>query len=263
MSEEDDAKAKVEEGQDDKATPPEEEPKVEPPKVEEPTVTPEPEQKGEGEKPPKLEQRLKTVEGMLKKSQERVSQLEEESRSFGELKGVVEGFRGDLNLVTDVLSEMTTDNEALQERVTKTRQDREATEKKIALTQQIHHEMGQRIGAAERVLVATHKLEQPTQIGALLQLSMADESLRPAFVAADKGDMGEALRLTNLAVDAKVATVRFTTTAKVEEPPATVEEKKKLAVNTGSPAPALDWREKSAADRIKGGMEKARVEHGW
>jgi len=233
MPKEENAKAITEEGIDDKAT----EVVTTPLEPEKPAVTPKPKE-GEGEKEPseKLQQRLSTVEGMLRKSQDRVNQLEGESRNFEGLTVSVDGLRQDLNLVTDVLSQMTTDNEELQEKVAKSRQVKQEQEKQKAEAKEAWGQIG--------------------SIAMIAKMQPDDEALKPTVEAWRKGEHKQAIKLATLAVESKVSSLQIVKPdGKVEtEPP----EKKKLPVNTSTSAASETWREQSPKDKIKDALQEAR-----
>lgn len=251
MSKEDEqAKAKAEAGKDDTASkeapPPGTAPAiVEPPK--EPAEPPESDKEGEGKKEPSdnLEQRLSTVQGMLKQSRERVKQLEGEKNDFEGLITAVEGIRQDVNLVTDVLGQMASDNEELQEKVTKARQDRETLQKKQA--------------------EARDAITQIQSIAQIAELTPDSEELKPAKDAFDKGDFRQAINLTTIAVQKQISAVRLSKPAEGGESEATSKEseKKKLPVHTGAAAPSQDWREKPSKQKIADGLGKVKEEQGW
>jgi len=233
LNEDEQAKANVEEGKDDNAEEKVEVTTPEPAKVESPKS-----KEGEGEKPSeKLEHRIATVEGMLKKSQDRVNQLEGESRNFEGLTMSIGGLREDLNLVTDVLGHMTTDNEELQEKVAKSRQARDVQTKKQAEAKEAFSQMG--------------------TIATIAQMQPNDEALKPAMDAYGKGEFKQAINLTTLAVQSKVSSLQVAKPVEKSEPEA---EKKKLSVNTSSPAPSSDWREQTSKNKITDGLKDKRNE---
>ena len=232
MSDED-AKAEVEVGKDDKADEVAKTPEKEKPTAE--VVTPNLKE-GEGGKEPsvKLEQRLSTVEGMLKKSQERVNQLEGESRNFEGLRTQIEPQEGTLNLVIDTLSALAGDKEDVQERVKKSREEKETSSKKAKVY-------------AEIMTIATE--------GGLAHDSPELEPVKQAFI---KGDYEGAKTQVFLTVLGKVKDGKVVKAT--EEPAEKESEKKKLPVNTGSHAPAQDWREKSSKDKITEALDEKRAQ---
>lgn len=247
MSEKDEkAKANDEAGQGDKAAkavtpskeapPPTTPPAIVEPKAKEPVAKPET-KGGEGEKASeKLEQQLSTVQGMLKQTQSELSELRKEKTNFEGLRLQVESQTEALNLITDVLGEMASENEDLQQRVKTAKQAREADQKKAKA-------YGEIMAIAEK--------------GGLSHDSPEMEPVKQAFV---RGDYEGARTQTFLTVIGKVTgegkIVKADDAKAPAEPPPP--EKKKLPVVTSSPAPAADWRGMDSRGKISEGLRQAR-----
>lgn len=258
MTEGEKAKVDVEEGQNEETLQEVKEPTPEP---QEDESVEQPESKeGKGEKAPgSIEQQLKTLQGMYNKTQEELNALKQEKADFQgvvttiqELQSTINQQGETLNLMTDILNETAVDNTELQEKINQAKQKAEENKKQAEVVQQIGQEMGERVQYAQQLT------------GLELNILPQDETLKPAWQAAAKGDRSEALRLITVAIDAKVSALR---TAKPDEtlnPEGSKEDAKKgakkIPVLTSTPGVNQDWRDKTPKQKIMDGLQEKQEE---
>ncbi len=190
-----------------------------------------------------LQEQLTTTKANLKQAATELNEARKGKSDFDGLTTAVGGLRTDLEFVTDVLSHLTSENEELQEKVTKRKQDRDKQEKQQGEAKEAWGQMGD---------IAKIGQKQPD-----------DEALKPALAAYGKGDFKQAVTLTTLAVQSKVSSLQISKLAEGSEPnadPNKPPEKKKLPVVTGSPAPAQDWRDETSKSNITEGLREKREE---
>ena len=242
-------KAQIAEGQDDdlaevttpEPTTPEPEPQPEP------AVTPEP-ITGKGEtKPENWEQKYKTLEGMHRQTTEELKTLKQEKLNYSEINSAINQVsqrvseQGEtLTLITDILSEQAVDNEDLSNRVQQAKQKQADEKKRIDQIRTIGQDMGTIVKVAEKAA------------GATINLPPTDEALKPAWLAAGKGDKEGAIRLTTLAIETKLSALRI---ARPGEPEPE-KSKKKVPVVTTITGHVADWKDLPPTEKIKRGLQE-------